>query len=311
MALELSRHRTVRPPFIAALAAVVLLAGIVAFERFGLVSFPGPSEDLSAAVLAGSVVKLTNEERAAQDLPALSANALLTRAAQMKADDMAEKSYYAHVSPDGTIPPYWLNQVGYKYQIMGENLVIDRTRSEDVVSAWMGSHDHRVNILNPSFTEIGIGVAYGRYKGEDTIYVVQMLAKPYGRQAAAALSAPARPAPVTVTIPAAPPRPAVPAPAPVRVNAATTTLVRPAAAPRTLADPLAPILEAVATSTLTLPEIATSSYPEPALGLDAAPPVEIFATATGAPAATRSELSARLRAFMDGVRLQVRSFFRP
>ncbi|HEX8591296.1 MAG TPA: CAP domain-containing protein, partial [Candidatus Paceibacterota bacterium] len=193
-AIKLSKSRTLRPPFIAALVAAVLIGGLTLAESRGLMTLPGPSNQLLASVLPGSVVALTNEERGDAGLASLKANSLLTRAAQMKADDMAAKSYYAHVAPDGTPPPYWLNAVGYKYQIMAENLVIDRESSDDAVSAWMGSKYHRDNILNPVFTEIGVGVAHGSYKGRDTIYVVQMFAKPIGQSTPAPKPAP-KPAP--------------------------------------------------------------------------------------------------------------------
>jgi uncharacterized protein YkwD len=234
--------------------ATILLGGITAAENAGILSLSVPQAapaDSLAAILAGSVVKLTNEERADNDLSLLSASPLLTRAAQLKADDMAEKSYYAHVSPDGTIPPHWLDVVGYRYQIMGENLVVDRTESEDVVSAWMGSATHRQNLLNPTFTEIGIGVAYGAYKGEDTIYVVQMLAKPVSPtvaerpvskpkpQAVTEPKPPAMPAPALAPKPAsAPVSPSKPAPAPVP-QPAPASKPAPTPAPR-VAPPPAP-----------------------------------------------------------------------
>lgn len=326
---------TVRPPFIAVLAATALLGGLIILANSGVVTLPHPSQDHAAAVLAGSVVKLTNEERAESDLPPLTASALLTRAAQMKADDMAAKSYYAHVSPDGSIPPYWLNAVGYKYQIMAENLVIDRTNSEDVVSAWMGSHDHRVNILNPAFTEIGIGVAHGTYEGDRTIYVVQMLAKPLRAASVAQQPAPRtapkpvpapKPMPVTTPAPKPAPKPVpvtppVPEPAPAptlpAVTARPTPVVPEAPAPvLTVADPLAPILEGIATTTpFTLPAVATTSaYPAPVLSVDTSAPVQLRApTPDEAPAeeAATASLSARALTFARGVAAQVVSFFNP
>lgn len=338
---------TVRLPLVAALTAATLLGALIIAELTGLFTPPGPSADLTATILAGSVVKLTNEEREEHDLSLLTASPLLTRAAQMKADDMAEKSYYAHVSPDGTIPPYWLDAVGYRYQLMGENLVVDRTESEDVVSAWMGSSMHRENLLNPAFTEIGIGVAYGTYKGEETIYVVQMLAKPIAPTVVAqpVPKPPAAPLPKSVPMPKptyspaivpTPPTPAPPKPAPEPVPATPRAPTTPPPSPPTrppvtptprpvpvvpeappkiivVANPLAPLLETVATSApLTLPPIATpDAYPQPALGsLDAPSAWLRRATPQEAPPERRN-LGDYVETFADGIAAQLWSFFNP
>lgn len=309
MQLRLPPLGPVRPPFIAGLFALLLLGGAVALEHFGKIALPGSSDDLTAAVLPGAVVALTNEEREDRDLPMLTANALLSNAAQLKADDMAAKSYYAHVSPDGTVPPYWLDRVGYKYQIMAENLVIDRPNADAVVSAWMGSSNHRENILNPVFTEIGIGVAHGVYKEQKTTYVVQMLAKPQTpRQAAPA------PAPRTVRHV----QPVTPTPVPTRTAATTKTLVTAPARKPVVRDPIALIFETVAqtiatTASFTLPNIvASTTYLPPVLALDTSEPIEIGAPATAAPEiAPQVTLRGRARAFVGSVVFQLRSFFRP
>ncbi|HEY0010635.1 MAG TPA: CAP domain-containing protein [Candidatus Paceibacterota bacterium] len=314
MPFRLQNLGTARPPFIAALFATLLLGGIVGLERHGLVTLPNPSFELLASVLPGAVVALTNEERSDMNLGSLRANALLTRAAQMKADDMAAKSYYAHVSPDGTIPPYWLTAAGYKYQVMGENLVVDRESSESVVSAWMGSHDHRENILNPSFTEIGIGVAHGTYKGRDTIYVVQMLARPLGGQVTASKPAPApKPAPVTLPKPAPAPvkTPApTPAPKPAPTPRAVPVVVRAPAEPKpVIKDPIAPILDTIASTTLIeVPSIvASSTYLPPVLSADISAPVELAEPlASVSPAPT--SFGMKVRAFAASVGREIKSF---
>lgn len=178
-----------------------------------------PRESQTASVVPSEVATLTNKSRAEKGLTPLSINPLLTQAAQMKAEDMASNSYYAHVGPDGKTPLYWLDAVGYTYLNAGENLVIDRDTSREAVDAWMNSAAHRENILRPQFTEIGIGVAAGRYKGTDTIYVVQEFATPY------------------------PSRTPKPAPAPVAASKPTLT-VTPLSKPqivtdaRTLANPI-------------------------------------------------------------------------
>jgi hypothetical protein len=131
-----------------------------------------------AAVLPAVLSTLTNEEREAEQLPDLTVNPLLTKAAEMKANDMATNGYFAHVSPDGKTPWYWIEQVGYNFEYAGENLAINFTDSQDVTNAWMASPTHRANIVKGQYTEIGTGVATGMYQGRETVFVAQMYASP-------------------------------------------------------------------------------------------------------------------------------------
>lgn len=134
--------------------------------------------DFLGAVLPGALVALTNNDRAVNDVPTVAQNDLLSQAAQDAANDMSAKGYFAHVSPDGKDPWYWLNLVGYKYQYAGENLAVNFTDSSDVENAWMASPTHRANIVKPQYTQIGIGVANGIYQGKEVTFVVQFFATP-------------------------------------------------------------------------------------------------------------------------------------
>lgn len=131
-----------------------------------------------ATVLVGTLNTLTNSERESQNLSVLTGNPLLDKSAQLKANDMAEKGYFAHNGPDGRKPWYWFEQVGYKYSYAGENLAVDFNESEDVVSAWMNSPTHRANIVKGVYTEVGTAIATGTYKGKEAVFVVQHYASP-------------------------------------------------------------------------------------------------------------------------------------
>ncbi|HUO56451.1 MAG TPA: CAP domain-containing protein [Candidatus Paceibacterota bacterium] len=132
----------------------------------------------AAAVIAAVLVDLTNQNRIQNNQPELMVSPLLTEAAQEKADDEAANSYFAHVSPSGKDPWYWFKQVGYNFTYAGENLAVNFTDSEDVVNAWMNSPEHRANILNGNYTQIGIAAAQGIYQGQQTIFVVQEFGTP-------------------------------------------------------------------------------------------------------------------------------------
>jgi len=131
-----------------------------------------------AAVLPSILSDLTNEERTANKEATLTVNPILDKAAQMKATDMATNGYFAHTSPDGKTPWYWLEKAGYDYQYAGENLAVNFTDSKDVTNAWMNSLSHRSNIIKENYTEMGTGIATGIYEGEQTIFVAQVYANP-------------------------------------------------------------------------------------------------------------------------------------
>lgn len=131
-----------------------------------------------ATVLPAVLADLTNEERSADNLQELSINEVLNQAAELKAEDMVSKGYFAHTSPEGLTPWYWLEKVGYKYQYAGENLAINFSDSKDVTEAWMNSPTHRANIIKDKYTEVGTGVAKGIYEGKETIFIAQVYANP-------------------------------------------------------------------------------------------------------------------------------------
>lgn len=148
---------------------------------FFYVSFILPQTSLLAQIFPKVLIDFTNEVRASNTVAPLKPNAYLERAAQEKAEDMAKRGYFSHVSPDGKNPWYWFNKAGYNYAFAGENLAIHFFDSQDLMEAWMESPSHRSNILNKNFTEIGIGVAQGYFAGKETVYIVQFFGKPLSK----------------------------------------------------------------------------------------------------------------------------------
>ena len=169
-----------RPHFVRekSVISIAIIAIAIFNMAFFLNSFITRHPDLLSAVITGVLVDITNSNRLAQNLGVLKENPTLAYAAQLKANDMAEKGYFAHNSPEGKTPWYWFSQGGYKFLYAGENLAVNFSESSDVVTAWMNSEGHRANILNDKFSEIGIAMAPGVYNGRETIYVVQLFAEP-------------------------------------------------------------------------------------------------------------------------------------
>jgi len=156
-------------------AAIVLLCKSLIIMS-GLVY---PKMDLQAMALSvANILSLTNQTRQAANLQPLALDAQLTASAQAKAQDMLKNQYFEHNSPSGLTPWYWIKRSGYRYIRSAENLAVHYSTAEEEQDAWMTSPSHRKNILNPEFTDTGIGLASGNFEGEETTFVVQHFGKP-------------------------------------------------------------------------------------------------------------------------------------
>jgi uncharacterized protein YkwD len=120
---------------------------------------------------ATQVIKLTNRERAKSGCKPLKSNSLLKSAAQAHSGDMAKKDYFSHTGKDGRSPFDRMTDAGYSYTAAAENIAAGQRTPADVVKGWMNSAGHKKNILNCTYTEIGVGYAkggsYGTYWTQD------------------------------------------------------------------------------------------------------------------------------------------------
>ncbi|MCI4064731.1 CAP domain-containing protein [Micromonospora sp. R77] len=105
------------------------------------------------------VVDLVNAERAKAGCKALSVNSKLMTAAQRHSQDQADHRTMSHDGSDGSDVGQRLDRVGYAWRGYGENVAWNQQTPAAVMDAWMNSPGHRANILNCSFTQIGVGVA--------------------------------------------------------------------------------------------------------------------------------------------------------
>lgn len=103
------------------------------------------------------ILQLANAERAKVGAKPLKSNTDLNKLATMKSQDIVEKNYFSHQSPTYGSPFDMMKKYGVSYMYAGENLAIDQD-ADQAHNAWMNSEGHRKNLLNPDFTEIGIGL---------------------------------------------------------------------------------------------------------------------------------------------------------
>lgn len=125
------------------------------------------------------VIELTNQKRAEEGVGALEYNAVLAQAAKEKGEDMLAKDYWAHVSPDGTLPWNFFTNAGYKYKYAGENLARDFSDPVSAVAAWIASPSHKENLLSSKYQHIGVAVVEGELAGVETTLVIQLFGTPY------------------------------------------------------------------------------------------------------------------------------------
>lgn len=112
-----------------------------------------------ARVLADLLARV-NAVRRSYGLPPLAPSPLLDRVSQEHAEDMLRRSYLDHWTPEGLGPSERARADGYLYGI-GENIVEQRYSVQEALDAWLGSPEHRRNILDPGIREAGLGLALG------------------------------------------------------------------------------------------------------------------------------------------------------
>ncbi|SCI79008.1 uncharacterized protein%2C YkwD family [uncultured Clostridium sp.] len=116
------------------------------------------------------ILDLVNVERTNRGLQPLKFNNELSNVATKKSQDMIDRNYFDHTSPTYGSPFDMMKQFGISYRAAGENIAMGQKTPKEVMNSWMNSPGHRKNILNPDFTELGVGIA----SNGSSIYWTQM-----------------------------------------------------------------------------------------------------------------------------------------
>lgn len=115
-------------------------------------------QEQTLSELEQKMVTLVNAERKKAGLNALKAHTKLTETARAKSKDMIDNHYFSHTSPTYGSPFDMMHAFGITYKVSaGENIAMNMS-VESAHEALMGSKGHAENILNDTFTEIGIGI---------------------------------------------------------------------------------------------------------------------------------------------------------
>lgn len=124
-----------------------------------------PSPPASELTPAEQLLALINAERQRRGLNPLIMNIILMQAAEAHSQDMIDRNFFSHTNPDGLGPGDRLTNAGYNWRTWGENIGAGYLSAEAMFNGWMDSGSHQDIMLNPNFTEIGIGYVTGGYYG--------------------------------------------------------------------------------------------------------------------------------------------------
>lgn len=170
---------------LAMLLVIALIAGASrVMSRLELFGMERP-EAARVTDCAGEVVELDgvraellalhNEERAERGVPPLCWSEDPAAAATAHSEDMMERGFFAHETPEGITPADRTLSSGYDSSFIAENIQIHHMSVgfepnmkdlEEVVRGWMESPGHRRNLLDPELHEVGIGASFGKYRRE-------------------------------------------------------------------------------------------------------------------------------------------------
>lgn len=214
-----------------------------------LLAIGGPlSLRAQAGETAADLTAMTNADRTRAGLRPLATANDLQSLAQQRATEMARSGRLAHTSNLGTRVSGWKR--------LGEN-VGRGPNLRDIQTAFMASPSHKENIVDPGFTQLGVGVTWD---GKEYFYVAVIFRTPSSTASAAPAPTPTTQAtPPTTRAAAVPPKPkptTTTKPAPTTTTAPPTTTT-------TLAPPPPPPVEVSALPVEAPPETTTTTAPRP------------------------------------------------
>lgn len=171
--------------WIAYIVAALILSGCDTLSKFPSrqpqINTPSNSQQTprataqspTTAQMEAQVRQRINEIRQKQGLSQLRNNEKLARVARNYSQQMAEKNFFSHTSPEGSTMVQRVKSAEIYYLMLGENLFMCTNVPQPVPSAvqgWMDSPGHRKNILRPEYRETGIGV----WRKGNSYYITQL-----------------------------------------------------------------------------------------------------------------------------------------
>lgn len=166
------KNNEYRPHLIRHYGLVVVIITVIGSQFFFSSAMAEIVAGKQTDITVESLFEQTNKEREQSGIAPLLLDEKLNKAAKSKAQDMFDRQYWSHESPDGVKPWKWLESEGYNYSKAGENLARDYPSTEAVITAWMNSTEHRQNILSSDYKDVGFAVVDNEYGGRSAEFVV-------------------------------------------------------------------------------------------------------------------------------------------
>jgi uncharacterized protein YkwD len=120
------------------------------------------SKEASLTDYENAIAALINNVREQNGLNALAADDSLTEVARQRSQDLINRNYFSHYTPEGTNVFDLMRSMGISFRYAGENLAQSSPASigspEAFLNAWLNSPSHKANILRPQYTKIGVGM---------------------------------------------------------------------------------------------------------------------------------------------------------
>lgn len=131
---------------------------------------PNPYKDNMMQDMEKQIFYLTNSIRVRNSLPALSWSGAASLCARRHSEDMAGNHYFSHIDKNGGDMGDRLTKAGVVWFVCGENIAAGQRDCVEVVHGWFQSFGHRINILEPEFAYLGVGMAYNQSDAYGTYY---------------------------------------------------------------------------------------------------------------------------------------------
>jgi len=172
------RPEFLRPGRIAWYGISALLIKIIVIAYVGLMPISAWLTPDLAKEEAQKIIALTNGLRMHLNLQPLQENQALDQAAADKVRDMLAGQYFSHFNNQGQGLEYWLKKNHYAYAVAGENLALGFTDAASAFAGWVKSQTHYANLIDADYSQIGVAIENGAYRGQDTSMIAQYFGAP-------------------------------------------------------------------------------------------------------------------------------------
>lgn len=123
------------------------------------------------------IIRKINNVRKEHGLMPLKGNNVLKQVARGHSCSQATQNQFSHEEASGSTPSDRVRKAGVRFTLLGENIAmvknVDRPVDE-IVKGWIKSKGHRENILDPPFTQTGVGI----WQENGSFYATQLLLRP-------------------------------------------------------------------------------------------------------------------------------------